>query len=423
MGSERTAEQQQVADLLRTARESLGLSLTFLSRFDGVTQTLEVVESAFPKIFKDGNTQVQETSLCQAVLDGRLPNVIPDLRKHREAMALPAAKWPRIRSYVSVPVRLSDGTLYGTFCAAGFTSDRGLSKRDQSLMEVLARAAAVVLEPGVKEGARRDEIDQRLAPVIAAGGPVVVLQPIVDLRSGRRVGAEALSRFPPDWGKPPDVCFAEAHSIGLGDALELLALARAAEHLIAVGGYVSMNVSPGTLLSPLCAQLLATLPAERILLELSEHDPVEDYAALTAALEPLRANGMRLAIDDVGAGFSSLRHIVLTAPDVIKLDRSIVDGVSADEVIATLVRSLVTFGHGCGASIVAEGVETAADAAALADLGVDAGQGWYFGRPGPPDALLDAGSAAGSAAGSTAGSTAGETPQGASGSRSPITAV
>ena len=97
----------------------------------------------------------------------------------------------------------------------------------------------------------------------------------------------------------------------------------------------------------------------------------------------------RLAIDDVGAGFSSLRHIVLTAPDVIKMDRSIVDEVSGDPVLTTLVRSLVEFGHGCGARVVAEGVETAQDAASLLGLGVDCGQGWHFGRPGPPEDLRD----------------------------------
>ncbi len=144
-----------------------------------------------------------------------------------------------------------------------------------------------------------------------------------------------------------------------------------------------MNVSPATLLTPGCTQLLAGLPLPHILLELSEHDPVADYDALKAVLAPLRAAGMRLAIDDVGAGFSCLRHIVLTTPDVIKLDRSIVDTVSTDPVLSTLVRSLTEFGHGCGAQVVAEGIEPAADAAALTELGVDYGQGWHYGRPGP----------------------------------------
>ena len=387
MTRQRSDAEQQVAELLRTAKQALGMSVAFLTRMDGATQYLEVVESSVPFLFKEGNQQVQETSLCQAILDKKLPPVIPNLKDFPVAMRLPAARLPRIRSYVSVPVVLSDGTLYGTFCGAGLTSDKDLTKRDKSLMDVLARAAAVILEPEVVEQARAAEIEGRLLPVVEAGGPLVVLQPIVDLATGLRIGAEALSRFPQDWGKAPDVCFEEAHSIGLGPALEILALQRAANHLNRVTGYVAMNVSPGTLLTAECTDLLSRLPLTRILLELSEHDQVHDYDALTAVLAPLRQQGMRLAIDDVGAGFSSLRHIVLTAPDVIKLDRSIVDGVSRDSVLATLVRSLVDFGRGCGARVVAEGIETVEDAETLLALGVDYGQGWHYGRPGPPEAL------------------------------------
>ena len=380
------AVEQQISDLLRTAKESLRLSVAFLSRLDGQTQHFEVVEASGPAalVFKPGVTQKQETTFCQAILDGRLPAVIPDVAKNAVAMTLPSSRIPRIRSYVSVPVRLSDGSLYGTFCAAGLTSDQGLTQRDQALMEVLAKAAALMLEPGLRDRERREEIEARLVPLMDVHcGPVVVYQPIVDLASGARVGAEALSRFPAEWGMAPDVCFAEAHSIGLGHELELLALRRAAEAVDEVGGYVAMNVSPATLIRDDCRSMLASLPLDRVLLELSEHDPVEDYATLLEALDPLRRSGMRLAIDDVGAGFSSLRHIVLTHPDVIKLDRSIVDGVSHDDVLSTLVRSLVAFAASAGARVVAEGIETESDADWLCELGVDYGQGWHFGRPGP----------------------------------------
>jgi len=387
VGRQRSAAEQQIAELLQTARTSLRLSVAFLSRLDGTTQHLEVVESSLPLIFRDGITQKQETSFCQAILDGKLPAVIPDVKAHPLAMTLPTARIPRIRSYVSAPVVLSDGSLYGTFCAFGFTSDKELAERDEALMGVLASAASVIIEPEVRSQARRSEIEDRLAPLIADGGPVVALQPIVDLATGERIGAEALSRFPADWGMAPDVVFAQAHSVGLGDRLELLALERAAEHLDRVDGYVAMNVSPATLLTPECGDLLGRLPLRRVLLELSEHDQVGDYAALTTTLAPLRAEGLRLAIDDVGAGFSSLRHIVVTAPDVIKIDRSIISGLDTDPVLTKLVRSLVEFGHGCGVRVVAEGVETATEAAALRTLAVDHGQGWYFGRPGAPEAL------------------------------------
>jgi EAL domain-containing protein (putative c-di-GMP-specific phosphodiesterase class I) len=314
--------------------------------------------------------------------------VIPNLKDFDEAMKLPVARLPRIRSYVSVPVTLSDGSLYGTFCAAGLTSDKDLTKRDKALMDVLASAASVIVEPRVRENARRTEIEDRLRPVMAAGGPAVALQPIVDLGTGAQVGAEALSRFPAEWGLAPDVVFGHAHSVGLGHELEVQALRGAAALLDRSPGYVAMNVSPATLLTDGCAALLAELPLDRVLLELSEHDPVEDYDALTAALAPFRAAGLRLAIDDVGAGFSSLRHIVVTTPDVIKIDRSIVSGLDADPVLSTLVGSLVEFARGMGARVVAEGVELGAEAVVLRDLGVDYGQGWHFGRPAVPGPVL-----------------------------------
>jgi EAL domain-containing protein (putative c-di-GMP-specific phosphodiesterase class I) len=389
MARERSDAERQIADLLQTAKKSLRLSVAFLSRLDGTTQHLEVVESSIPVIFRDGITQRQETTFCQAILDGKLPAVIPDVKKFPEAMKLPTAKIPRIRSYVSAPVVLSDGELYGTFCAFGLTSDKELTTRDKALMEVLASAASVIIEPDFRAQQRRTGIEDRLAPVIADGGPVVALQPIVDLATGDRVGAEALSRFPAEWGMAPDVVFAEAHGVGLGHRLELLALERAAEHLDHVGGYVAMNVSPATLLTPECGELLRRLPLHRVLLELSEHDQVEDYVTLNSTLAPLRAQGLRLAIDDVGAGFSSLRHNVVTSPDVIKIDRSIVAGLDTDPVLSKLVQSLVEFGHGCRVRVVAEGVETAGEAAALRTLGVDHGQGWHFGRPGPREALSE----------------------------------
>lgn len=389
MASDRTDAQQRVGALLRTAKDSLNLSMAFMTRMDGTTQHLEVVESSIPFIMRDGSTQDQETSLCQAILDNELPSVIPDLRKEPKAMKLPAAKVPRIRSYVSVPVVLSDGTLYGTFCAAGLTPEKNLSHRDLALMEVLANAASLMIEPEIQEQTRQRELVERFAPLIAEGGPIVVLQPIVDLGTEKRIGSEALSRFPNDWGSTPDVWFERAHDAGVGDDLEMLALAGAAAHLPAVTGYVAMNVSPATLLLPECLSLLSGFTLPRVLLELSEHDQVADYDELAEAIRPLREAGMRLAIDDVGSGFSSLRHVVLTQPDVIKIDRDVVTGLIASPARQTLVKALVDFGHGCDATVVAEGIETPEDAAKLLELGVDYGQGWHFGRPGPPENLGD----------------------------------
>ena len=385
MERERTEAEQQVAQLLRTARRKLDLSVAFLSRVDETTRTMQVVDTDLPSP-RDGYAGPRDSGFCLAVIEGRLPRVMPDARDVPAAVALHPADLAQIRGHVSVPVVLSDGTVYGTFCAFGLVTDPAVSPRDLALMEVLADAAAMVIEPQVRLEQQHAEISDRLAPVTAAGGPDVVLQPIVDLCTGGRVGAEALSRFPAAWGRTPDVVFGEAHRIGEGHRLELLALARGAGLLDRVSGYVSLNVSPQTLLTPMCGELLSTLPLERVVLELSEHDQVRDYPALEDALAPHRRRGMRLAIDDVGAGFSSLRHIVLACPDVIKLDRSIVSGIDSDPMLAKLAQSLVGFAHSFDVCVVAEGVETTAEHAVLQSLGVDGGQGWLFGRPAPVDA-------------------------------------
>ncbi|GAA0573668.1 hypothetical protein GCM10010172_67850 [Paractinoplanes ferrugineus] len=383
---ERGQAEQQVAELLRTARRSLGLDLAFLSRMDGTVQHLEVIESELP--LPDGMTQPQETSFCQAIIDGVLPAVIPDVAEFPAALRLPGAELG-IRSFISVPVQLSDGTVYGTFCGAGLTADPRLTERDRALMQVLAQAAAMIMEPDVRQRRRNAEIEARLRPLMRRGGPMVLLQPIVDLATGRRVGAEALSRFPQEWHRPPDECFADAEAIDERESLEIAALHRAATHLSAVSGYIAMNISPATLFTAEGRRFLERLPLERIVLELSEHDPIHDYDHLRGVLAPLRARGMRLAIDDVGAGFSSLRHIVATAPDVIKLDRSIVSGVAGDHVLSVVVRALTDLAGAVGATVVAEGVETAADAATLAHAGVHLGQGWHFDRATTPADLRD----------------------------------
>ena len=382
--------ERQIARLLETARRKLQLSVAFLSRIDESGRTMQVVDSAVPGV-RAGYSGPRDSGFCLAVVEGRLPGVMPDARTFPEALRLQPEDLPQIRAHISVPVVLSDGTVYGTFCAFGLTSDPEVGPHDLALMEVLAEAAAMVIEPDVRLAEQRAEISDRLAPVLAAGGPTVVLQPIVSLRDGARVGAEALSRFPAEWERTPDVVFDEAHSIGQGGRLELLALSRAAALLDRVSGYVSLNVSPQTLVTPACGELLAALPLDRVLLELSEHDPVHDYASLARALAPLRDRGMRLAIDDVGAGFSSLRHIVMASPDVLKLDRSIVSGVDRDPVLAKLAQSLVEFAHSFGASVIAEGVQMPDEHALLRALGVDGGQGWLFGVPAPAEALADLG--------------------------------
>lgn len=371
----------QIEDLLRTARESLGLPMAYLTHLDATTQQLQVVDPT--EAGAVGATGDRSASLCHAILAGRLPRVIPDTRSMPAAAALPPVADGSINSYVSVPVRLRDGRLYGTFCAASSTAHPDLTDTDARLMEVLAHVAATLIESQVDANERRHAVVEQVQQVLHGGGPEIVWQPIVDMTTGSCQGFEALSRFPSHWQARPDRCFAAARSVGFGLDLELAAVQRARADLATVPGFVAVNLSPDVLVTRRATDLLATLPLHRLVVELSEQHPVTDYPTLELAVGPLRASGMRLAIDDVGAGFSSLRHILMTRPDIVKLDRALIDGIDTDPIKAALVESLVQFSAAADAHTVAEGIETPGEAYRLVELGVSSGQGWLYGRPGP----------------------------------------
>lgn len=234
----------------------------------------------------------------------------------------------------------------------------------------------------------REGIRQRVREVIADPHRLsVVLQPIVDLRTGAVVGGEALSRFrgPPEQG--PDVWFAEAEDVAMGLDLELVAVRRAIGQLDGVpgAGYLSVNVSPATILSDGLYEVLAGAHDRtgRIVLELTEHTSVADYAALQTALRRLRLLGARVAVDDAGSGFASLRHILQIEPDFVKLDLDLVRNIDQDPARRALAAGLLTFADQIGARLIGEGIENERELAALVEVGVVFGQGYHLGQPAP----------------------------------------
>jgi EAL domain-containing protein (putative c-di-GMP-specific phosphodiesterase class I)/PAS domain-containing protein len=211
----------------------------------------------------------------------------------------------------------------------------------------------------------------------------MVFQPIVGLVSGAVFGYEALSRFSSEPLRPPDEWFAEAASVGLGVDLELHALraALAAWNHAAADSYLSLNISPETAMSPRLIAFLESAPCARIVLELTEHSGIDDYDALGEALARLRSRGLRLAVDDAGAGYSSLRHILNLRPDIIKLDIALTRGIDTDPARQALAIALLSFRNEIGAILVAEGIETQGELEMLVQLGLTHGQGYYLGRP------------------------------------------
>jgi EAL domain-containing protein (putative c-di-GMP-specific phosphodiesterase class I) len=212
----------------------------------------------------------------------------------------------------------------------------------------------------------------------------IVYQPIVDLVNNRLAGVEALARFGLEPDRPPNAWFADAAAAGLTLELELAAIRAALRDLDRVphATYLSLNMSPVTAVSPQFAELVEDHHPERVTLEITEHAPIEDYDELKEALHDLRTQGVRLAIDDAGAGFASLRHILQLDPDVIKLDMSLTHHIDRDRPKRALAAGLISFASEIGAAIVAEGIETQSELEALRGLGVAYGQGFFLARPG-----------------------------------------
>lgn len=144
---------------------------------------------------------------------------------------------------------------------------------------------------------------------------------------------------------------------------------------------LSVNVSPATMESEAFAAALRGLPLDRLILEVTEHAPIEDYLSLRATLEPYRSGGITLAVDDAGAGFSSLRHIIDLKPDLIKLDVSLTRNVDTDPARRAIASALIFYARETGSAIVAEGIETPEELQTLKILGVQCGQGYLLGRP------------------------------------------
>ena len=274
---------------------------------------------------------------------------------------------------------------------------RGIGR---ALSVAFARAGADVVATDIATGGTRNENEEGVeeirlgwtglaslaAEIEGLGRRILTLEGDVSRAAdAERFVKEALARF---GGKPPtspEVWFHEAGEIGLRVDLELTTARAALAQLDRIQPpiYLAVNLSPDTAVSPMFLRLLAETPVDRVVFEISEHARVHDYDALNRSLAEIRALGGRLAIDDAGAGFASLHHILRLSPDIIKLDISLTRGVDGDRARHALASALTSFAAEIGATIVAEGIETREELEALRTLGVTHGQGYYLGRPGP----------------------------------------
>jgi len=351
--------ERQVARVVDLAHRHVGLDVTFLSRFCGDQQIFRAVAgNPVPFGIVPGMARPLVGTPCARMVAGELPNLVQGSG-----------------TYVGVPVRLPGGRVYGTLASLSAQRQPRLDDRDLALLRLLAEHVATEVADDAVPDALRDAI----VGVLDSGRLDVALQPVVSLQTGELRAVEALTRFPSPLGRP-DATFSAAAEIGLRHDLEMLAVDRALEIQQQVRAPVAVNLSPDCAVD-LVEHLPETAPLDDLVLELTEHVQVDSYADVRKQLQPLRERGLQLAVDDTGAGFASLRHVVELQPDIIKIDRSLVTGIDADQARRTVVTSFVLLALDTGARVIAEGVETAAELATVAELGVDEAQGFLLARP------------------------------------------
>lgn len=213
--------------------------------------------------------------------------------------------------------------------------------------------------------------------------PALVFQPIVDLRLGVIAGYEVLARFAGPPAVTPDRWFAEADHLGLGARLEahVVRQSLAVRDDVPADCFLAINVSPHLMGEPdLAEALLEPGDLAGVVLELTEHVPVGSHTALTELLGRLRARGASIALDDAGSGYSGLQQLALVRPDIVKLDRALVDHADRDEAKLALAHLLGSYAGRLDACLLAEGIERPEELEAFIRLGVPLGQGWLFGR-------------------------------------------
>ncbi len=375
---------EAIERILSLARAALDMDVALVGAFED-DFVVEAVEGEHAWFGIQAGTRIpQEETYCRRMIDGELPHLVRDVAHDERTADLPLTRESGIGAYVSVPIRLWDGSLYGTLCCLSRSAEPSLNERDVRFLRVLAEVVADQLDREQLESEKRRLEWSRIRSVLDRDGPDVEFQPVFDLDDCRIVSLEALARFGGDPIRSPSVWFAEAAEVGLSAELELAAIRRALQRLDEFPPDVTLaiNVSPTTALDPRFAELLRDV-ADRVIIEITEHAQVDDYDALQRVLAPLRARGAQLAIDDVGAGFANLRHILRLAPDILKLDLSLTHEIARDPAREALASSLVGFAEDVGASITAEGISSDEDLELLRSLGVAYGQGFYLARPSP----------------------------------------
>ncbi|MBB1454787.1 EAL domain-containing protein [Pseudoalteromonas sp. SG43-5] len=378
--------ESKLLKLLSLVRKHLSMEVAFISKFTNTERVFKVVDNQTTNTCVSvGNSDPICETYCKKISDNELEQIIPNTLEHPITRNMPVTEKLNIGSYIGVPIILSTGKVYGTFCCYKTVLDNALNDKDLSFLRLISEIATELIEKKVQSDILNNESKSLIENIIKTNDITIYFQPIFNLSTNQLSGYESLSRFFIEPYKTPDIWFKDAEKLGLGEALEILAIQNTLHCLDQFDekAYITINTSPQHILSGSIDKVLQSIDCNRIILEVTEHSPILDYQAMQTALQPLRSKGVRLAIDDVGAGYSSFQHILELEADIIKLDISLTQNINKDSRKFLLAKALCGFAKAINCSIVAEGIENQDELNTLRKLGVDNVQGYFIGRPAP----------------------------------------
>ncbi len=371
----------QIQRVLQSIRTHLKMDIGFVSEFDRGRRWFRYVDGDSP-IFTAGDSNPLPESYCSYIVKGKIPRLLQNAIDDPIAIAIEATRTIPVGAHISVPIILF-GTTWGTLCCFSYTPNYELGDRELAHMQLGADLIAGLLEAATIARGDYLEIEKSIDKIISDRNIQMVYQPIYRLSDDRVVAFEALARFNLVPIRSPDKWFADAERVGRGIDLEFLAIEEAMAGFLSLPRHtsISLNLSPAAILSDRFAIMFEAMPLEHVILEVTEHSQIECYSTLKSAIRRFRDQGLRLAIDDVGAGHASFRHVLDLAPDLIKLDMSLTRNIDSDVGRQALASAITQFGREMGCEVVAEGVETDNELLTLRRVGVTKVQGFLVSRP------------------------------------------
>jgi EAL domain-containing protein (putative c-di-GMP-specific phosphodiesterase class I) len=371
--------------ILKSVRGHLGVEIAFVARYvEDDQRELTHVSTDLDLPMGPGYRNPREEGYCWHILHGRLPELIQDPSDYPLIETMDITHFLPVGCHINTPLRLSDGTVWGSFCALGRQPDRTMNQRDLDILKSFAGLVGERIESSLEEDVMLRQARIRVEAMLDGHAVTIFQQPIHDLSSGKPVGLECLARFPDLTKRGPQAWFDDAEKAGLGNQLEMTAVRCALETVGSVpdGIYAAINASPATILSGELRHVLEESGARDLVIEITEHQEVEDFEALAREIAAIRPFA-RIAIDDVGTGYAGLRHLIELQPDILKMDMVLTRKCDKDPARRAIAAAMVQFARDIGAKLIAEGIETEEERAVMQDLGVDYGQGYLFARPLP----------------------------------------